>query len=238
MRAAAALGFVCRSPVFRLAAVSALFVHASAPWVCSSPATSMQLSRLSSGCLAELAFGLACGAHRRLRRERTPQYSSRSPRRTYWLFRGQKRAQTQLTKELYWSGCSHIQKCDHMIRHCQRSRATREPRLAEFAVSYEPTNVRQTSRLGTGRSGIHRQVRNWFRILKRHNARSLASARVANRGAVRLRRRRSVYAAGLAAAPSQGNFTCSRETHAPGVVPWPERCRSGAVGVHRRVRAP
>ena len=32
-----------------------------------------------------LLFGLARGAHRRLRLERTPQYSSRSPRRTYWL---------------------------------------------------------------------------------------------------------------------------------------------------------
>ena len=37
-----------------------------------------------------LLFGLARGAHRRLRRERTPQYSSRSPRRTYWLLRWSK----------------------------------------------------------------------------------------------------------------------------------------------------
>ena len=177
-----------------------------------------------------LLFGLARGAHRRLRRERTPQYSSRSPRRTYWLFRGQKRAQTQLTKELYWSGCSHIQKCDHMIQAPSARPALRRASAAEFAVPPRRASapefgqiVNRTPPEDQAVHHIHRQV-----------AKLELEPRVTYARSPSLE---CQMTAPLAAPPPPVSppgsprsitrkFYVFPETQAPDVVPWPERCRS------------
>ena len=84
-------GCVCGLPVFRLEGVwgfsKRCVRHSGGVWA-SDPRRSFHDSPLAVS--QSLLFGLARGAHRRLRRERTPQYSSRSPRRTYWLLRWSK----------------------------------------------------------------------------------------------------------------------------------------------------
>ena len=181
-----------------------------------------------------MLFGLARGAHRRLRRERTPQYSSRSPRRTYWLFRGKKRAQTQLTKELYWSGCSHIQKCDHMIQAPSARPALRRASAAEFAVPPRRASapefgqiVNRTPPQDQAVHHIHRQVAKLE--LESHTSAGCTYTRSPSL--------ESQIMAPLAAPPPPVSppgsprsitrkFYVFPETQAPDVVPWPERCRS------------
>ena len=224
-------GWSAGVPVFRLEGVwgfsKRCVRHSGGVWA-SDPRRSFHDSPLAVS--QSLLFGLARGAHRRLRRERTPQYSSRSPRRTYWLFRGKKRAQTQLTKELYWSGCSHIQKCAHMIQSPPARPALRRASAAEFAVPPRRASapefgqiVNRTPPEDQAVHHIHRQVAKLELESQKTYARSPSLE--------------SQIAAPLAAPPPPVSppgsprsitrkFYVFPETQAPDVVPWPERCRS------------
>ena len=143
---------------------------------------------------------------------------------------GRKRARTQLTKELYWSGCSHTQKCDHMIQAPSARPALRRASAAEFAVPPRRASapefgqiVNRTPPEDQAVHHIHRQVAKLELESQKTYARSPSLE--------------SQIAAPLAAPPPPVSppgsprsitrkFYVFPETQAPDVVPWPERCRS------------
>ena len=119
------LRIVCGLPVFRLEGVwgfsKRCVRHSGGVWA-SDPRRSFHDSPLAVS--QSLLFGLARGAHRRLRRERTPQYSSRSPRRTYWLLRRSKTSPHTAHQRALLERCSHIQARPHDSIAASAARAT------------------------------------------------------------------------------------------------------------------